>query len=104
MLIPTSSSPSIINDILCINCSQRQHCRVHPVLLHIPAPGFYLEIVCNTKIYSTEVQEPHGNEFSECFPIQLLLGLSFSLHREGFWALGKSQAGVWAGKFPRGKG
>lgn len=55
MLIPTSSSPSIINVVLCINCSQRQHCRVHPVLLHIPASVFYLEIVCNTKLYSTEM-------------------------------------------------
>lgn len=104
MLIPTSSSPSIINAVLCINSSQSQRCRVHPFLLHIPASVFYLEIVCNPKVHSTKVQEPPGNALLECFPIQLLLGISFSLHREEFWALGKSQEGLGQGNFPQERG
>lgn len=38
--------------------------------------------------------KPHGNEFLECFSIQLLLGISFSLHMEEFWVLGKSWGGM----------
>lgn len=91
MLFPASSLASIINAILCINCSQRQRCRVQLILLHLPAPVFYLGLLCSTKKCNTGVQEPHSNELLVYFPVWLLRGRSCSLHGERAWTPGQSQ-------------